>query len=271
MSKKNLTHITEIRRRAEEHLASHPPLAAAQPEENMQRLVHELQVHQVELAMQNEELLQSRAQVETELQRYSDLYDFAPVGYLLLDRRGSILQANLTSANLLAMNRVDLIGRRLGLFLDDVSWIVFNTFLTHLFADGSKQLCEVALSQKHTHSTCRYVRLEGSLSANAQCHLTMLDITERKRAEQTERESGLRLANIAGLTPAAYWEWNIQTGETVFNEMWARIIGYTLAELAPVSIKTWETYTHPDDLEKSNALLEQYFTEKLPYYGLGSS
>ncbi|WP_372626875.1 PAS domain-containing protein [Arsukibacterium sp.] len=62
------------------------------------------------------------------------------------------------------------------------------------------------------------------------------------------------------------WQWNIQTGDTVFNERWAQIVGYTLDELAPVSIATWLDFAHPDDLADSGKLLEQHFAGKLPFY-----
>lgn len=62
------------------------------------------------------------------------------------------------------------------------------------------------------------------------------------------------------------WEWNVQTGETVFNDNWADFVGYTLAELAPVSIETWNKLAHPDDLELSNQKLEDHFSGKSPWY-----
>jgi len=94
----------ELRRRAEERLrAVAPEEAPARAEADTQRLVHELQVHQIELEMQNEELHRSRAEVEAWLERYTELYDFAPVGYLAFGRDGVIRQVNLTGARLLGV------------------------------------------------------------------------------------------------------------------------------------------------------------------------
>jgi PAS domain S-box-containing protein len=76
----------------------------------------------------------------------------------------------------------------------------------------------------------------------------------------------LRLQSIIDCSNLGTWEWNIQTGETVFNETWAQIIGYTLEELAPTSIKTWEALSHPGDLNKSGELLERHFTAEQPHY-----
>ncbi len=89
---------------------------------------------------------------------------------------------------------------------------------------------------------------------------------EGKRAEDSLRDAYWRLASIIEGAYVGTWEWNVQTGETVFNEVWAQIIGYTLDELAPTSIKTWEMYAHPDDLKQSDELLERHFTGELPYY-----
>lgn len=92
------------------------------------------------------------------------------------------------------------------------------------------------------------------------------DITKSKQAAEALEKSKWRLENIIEATHVGTWEWNVQTGETVFNEAWARIIGYTLDELAPVNIKTWERLVHPDDLKQSASLLERHFAGELPYY-----
>jgi len=92
------------------------------------------------------------------------------------------------------------------------------------------------------------------------------DITNRKQAEETLNDHRWRLESIIDGTRAGTWEWNVQTGQTVFNERWAQILGYTLDELSPVSIKTWEDLGHPDDMKQSNELLERHFSGELPYY-----
>lgn len=66
----------------------------------------------------------------------------------------------------------------------------------------------------------------------------------------------------------ATWQWNIQTGDTVYNERWAQIVGYTLEELEPVSIETWNRIIHPEDSKRSLELLEQHFAGALPFYDM---
>ncbi len=96
--------------------------------------------------------------------------------------------------------------------------------------------------------------------------VTFTDITERKQTEALLAAERQRLANIIEGTNVGTWEWNVQTGETTFNERWAGIIGYTLAELAPISIDTWKRLTHPDDLAAATDLLARHFRKELPYY-----
>jgi two-component system cell cycle sensor histidine kinase/response regulator CckA len=91
-------------------------------------------------------------------------------------------------------------------------------------------------------------------------------VLEEKQADETLRSAAWRLESIIEGTHVGTWEWNVQTGETVYNEVWAQIIGYTLDELTPISVKTFETFVHPDDLNHSNELLERHFAGELPYY-----
>jgi PAS domain-containing protein len=126
----------ELRRRAEERFGARHADAIADktntPAET-QRLLHELQVHQIELEMQNEELQRARTEVEEGLSRYTDLYEFAPVGYLTLNQRGEIQQVNLTGSRLLGLERSHLVGKRLSIMVDADSRPVFNAFLAKVF------------------------------------------------------------------------------------------------------------------------------------------
>ncbi len=92
------------------------------------------------------------------------------------------------------------------------------------------------------------------------------DITQRKKKEEEFRLQSAFFKHVIDGTGLGTWQWNVKTGETIFNERWANITGYTLSELAPVSIDTWIKYSHPDDLEKSNLLLQDHFAGKTPIY-----
>ena len=92
------------------------------------------------------------------------------------------------------------------------------------------------------------------------------DIGERKQAEWALAESRRRLANILWGTGVGTWEWNVQTGETRFNQRWATMIGYRLEELEPLSIKTWERVVHPEDLAVSQTALDRHFAGETDHY-----
>jgi diguanylate cyclase (GGDEF)-like protein/PAS domain S-box-containing protein len=85
------------------------------------------------------------------------------------------------------------------------------------------------------------------------------DITAQKRLQDEVQEERQRLSNIIWGTGVGTWEWNVQTGETRFNERWAGMLGHTLAELAPISIQTWMQLIHPDDLTASAQALDRHF------------
>ncbi len=95
---------------------------------------------------------------------------------------------------------------------------------------------------------------------------TTSDITARKLAEQALIEERERLAGIIRGTNAGTWEWNVQTGAVVLNERWAEIVGYTLTELAPVSIETWTRLVHPDDAVISARRLQAHFAGQSDAY-----
>jgi len=94
----------------------------------------------------------------------------------------------------------------------------------------------------------------------------ILDITQRKQTEEILLSERQRFADIIAGTNIGTWEWNVQSGECVFNERWAEIIGYTLEEISPVSIDTWRKFTHPEDFTASQNALEQHFKQELEFY-----
>lgn len=162
----------------EQHLDAGPDRTEA----DTQRLVHELQVHQIELELQNEELRHARDDVEATMEKYSDLYDFAPVGYLTLDREGTILEANLAGATLLGVERARLIASRLGLFLSADDRAVLSAFLTKVFAGRGKEGCEVTLQPEGSRPLTVWIEAEAA-AAGRECRAAVTDVTERHRAE----------------------------------------------------------------------------------------
>ncbi|MAX32896.1 MAG: hypothetical protein CME72_07525 [Halomonadaceae bacterium] len=100
------------------------------------------------------------------------------------------------------------------------------------------------------------------------CYGYISDITERHVLERALEEERQRLSNILKGTHAGSWEWNVQTGELLINERWAEIVGYSLAELEPISAATWERLVHPDDLARAFECLNAHFHGKQEFYSL---
>lgn len=173
----------DLRSLAEERLnamAPEAPLPRSYAE--TQLFIHELEVHQIELEIQSAEMSLARDEVDTALEQYRDLYDFAPVGYLTLDRDGVIRAVNLTGAGLLGSDRSRLLGRRFGLFLADEARPVFAEFLDKVFTGAARQGCEVPLLKGRKHPL--FVQIEGVASASDElCRAVIIDISVRRELE----------------------------------------------------------------------------------------
>ncbi|WP_165917780.1 MULTISPECIES: PAS domain S-box protein [Methylomonas] len=92
------------------------------------------------------------------------------------------------------------------------------------------------------------------------------DITSRKQITNQLADERRRLADIIEATQAGTWEWNLQTGQAVFNERWAEIFGYQLSRLQPFTTHSWEQFVHPEDLKLANRLLEEHLAGQSDYY-----
>jgi PAS domain S-box-containing protein len=158
-----------------------------------QRLLHELQVHQVELELQNAELREARDRMEVLLEKYTDLYDFAPVGYFTLAADGTIGQVNLTGAHLVGRERGRLVGQGFGPLLAAEQRPCLQAFLKLVFAGATKQSCDFELAGR----PLRMVNLEAQRSPNGEeCRAVVVDITERKQAEERVRISEVRYRRL---------------------------------------------------------------------------
>jgi len=258
---------TELRRRAEARLqeqltpAGQPPLTM----EQSLRLVHELQVHQVELELQNHALQEIRCQLEQSLERYTDLYDFAPVGYATIANDGAIREINLVGARLLGMERARLIGARLGLFVSMETRPVFSAFLDKALTGVAKASCEVVLALEGA-PPCP-VQLEGiglTLDEDWQCRIALLDITVRRRAEEALRVSEEQYRAVIEASPDGFWMLDTQGRLLEVNETYARLSGYSRAELQSMLVfeleaneTPAETFAHIDKILREGSDLFQ--------------
>jgi PAS domain S-box-containing protein len=167
--------------------------------DELTRLVHELQVHQIELEQQNRELLAVRAVLEESRERYADLYDFAPVGYLSVDVAGRIQDINLTGAKLLGQSRGRLIGRDFSTYIAPDDRMLLKAHIAEALHSQTCSGCELRL-RPDTATTCaepQTLMLESRLEAGStptRIRVILSDITERKRAERERSQRDIAAA-----------------------------------------------------------------------------
>lgn len=182
-----------LRQRAEELLKEKPLKDdSAISSAETKRLIYELQVHQIELEMQNDQLVKANRESEIAREKFAELYDFAPTGYFTLSREGEILEINLCASLMIGKERLYLKNCRFGFFISDDTKAVFNVFLNNVFNNQFMQSCEVILYG--SGSDPKFVYLVGILAANKEhCLISAIDITEQRVAEMALKKSELLL------------------------------------------------------------------------------
>lgn len=195
MKKSNSPSITTVlRQKVEALLKNKHSLNGSQlPGKETLNVLRELEVHQVELELQNEELTSARSAAQRMAQKYAELYDFAPSGYFTLSKDGKIIELNLSGAEMLGKKRSKLINSPFVFFISDDTKPIFNLFLYKVFTGKAKETCEVTLSaNSNSHQTD--LLLTGITAGNEeQCLVSGVDITEHKQSEEAIKRSRLFL------------------------------------------------------------------------------
>ena len=201
MKKQNnsLTDAKILRQKAEEQLKkqqSETNLSFS--EADMLKLIHELEVHQIELEMQNEELVVAKEKTEFAEEKYTELFDFAPSGYITLSKERKIKELNFEAARMLGKERSHLIKTRFDLYIIEKKRSVFNLFFDDVFTSKEKQTCEVTLS--NDGNVPIHVLLTGIITENKEkCNVTMVDITNRKQAEEAIKSIAKVYSSATGI------------------------------------------------------------------------
>jgi len=246
----------------EQHKNANFPLAEA----DMLKLIHELEVHQIELEMQNEELVIAKEKAEHAEEKYTELYDFAPSGYFTLNTEGDIVNLNLAGAQMLGKERWRLVNSRFAFFLTDDTRIVFLDFLNEVFNSKSIKSCEVTINTNDLLTT--HLQLTGILAMDGKHSLiSALDISSRKMAEKAMKESEERYALVIDASEQGIWDWNIETNEVFFSEQWKRQIGYQDHEIKN-DFGSWIEHLHPDEKETCQNIVQAYLNNPVGHFFL---
>ena len=201
--KKPISDDVALRQKEEKLLGNKPFKPGTQMNEiETLRLIHELQVHQIELEMQSEELRNAREELEITSLKYTEIFDYAPFGYFILTKEGVINEMNLSGAELLGKNSSVLINSNFNVFVSNDTQSVFNLFLQNIFSNKTKQTCELTLSLPNNLPV--HVSLSGMLVNNReQCFIATVDISKIKPAEEAlkQNEESIRIKLQTILSP----------------------------------------------------------------------
>ena len=197
-------------------------------------LVHELEVHQIQLEMQNEELKRAKLEAEDALAKYSDLHDFAPIGLFTFDAQGLIQELNLTGAALLGSVRLNLMNKHFRLFVASKDRPFFDDFCKLAFETSIKQTCELNLLRNGVPAV--YARIEGIAAGDGSmdarvCRIAVIDITERKRAGEALRESEHRFKGAIDNFPNVFVIYDTDRRIKYINSKGLQIIGLSEQEV----------------------------------------
>jgi diguanylate cyclase (GGDEF)-like protein/PAS domain S-box-containing protein len=256
MSKKPNKPDSQILRDSAEARLDRKAVALVNPspdEDMLHELLHELRVHQIELEMQNEALRQAQLTLEESRDRYVDLYDFAPVGYLTLIPGGMISEINLTGASLLGVERLKLLQRRFATYVASGDRDRWDLFLLGVFRQGERQQCEVSLRRNDGSTFPAQLECLHKMSGDqASVRITITDITERKQQEDDLREKEEFFRMIAENTGDLIGVVDLQGRRLYNNYAYVKLLGES-------NLAGTDSFAeiHPEDRER----VQQVFNE----------
>lgn len=196
-----------LRRKAEELRESKQSEATSSlSDSDMKKLVQELEVHQIELEMQNEELEELRNTALAAADKYTEFFDFAPLGYIVLDEKRQIMEINRAGALMLGHEKTEVLNSQLGIFISPETRKIYHDFIGRTFAGHKNQTCEVVIATDFKDPI--HVALTSNTTQdNRKCLLTASDITERKRIQEAMVETQ-RLGAIGEMASAVAHDFN---------------------------------------------------------------
>jgi PAS domain S-box-containing protein len=258
-----------LRQQAEQKLLHHDSLTPAEATglslEEKDCTLHNLQVHQIELEMQNEELIGSQVELETMRSRYFDLYDLAPVGYLALSEAGLVLEANLTAATLFGQARNRLVRQPITQYILKEDQDIFYIHYKRLYENREPQEFELRMVKSDGKVFWANLVATGpqTVEGEAMSRVVVSDITKRKRAEMATQEGQRFLANLLEAMPIPIF-YKDQTGRFLgFNKAFEELYGISREELIGKTVFDIDTPEQARMIhEKDHVLLQQTGQQK---------
>ncbi len=224
------------------------------------KLIHDLELQRVELESQYEKLRHLWAQSEVANYKYTGLYDFTPTGYFMLSREGNIMELNLSGANMLGKDRLRLKSIQFSAFVTDATKHAFDLFLGKVFSSNTKKTCEVTLSTGG--NLPMHVSLTGiAAGSGEQCFVTMIDISERKKAEEALFEREERLKDLTFIM--ADWVWEVDAnGVYTYSSLRSfDLFGYSHEDVIG---KTPFDFMPPDEANRIALIFSEIMAKKVP-------
>lgn len=256
-----------LRRQAEERLRMTKRDVAAMPTANVQKLVHELQVSQLELEMQNDELRQAQAKLEAVSDRHADFYDLSPIGHLMLDMQGHILEANIMAGTLLGCSRNTLRGQSFLRFIVREDEDTFHHHVRDVLERGVPHLCEVRLRRASGGCWCLLLKSlakRGESGQSTGWWTMLLDISDRRRAEEDLKRKNAELVQtnerlnwVMRATNDGVWDWDLVQDTVYYSPRWKAMHGFEQPDVVE-PVDEWTRRIHPEDQERVLGRLQDY-------------
>jgi PAS domain S-box-containing protein len=241
--------MSALRRQAEEMLLKQPLVLDKMPPADLQSLVHELRVQQIELEMQNDELRRVQHELEESRDKYSDLYNLAPVGHITLTEKGIMLDVTPPAATLMGKERSHLIRQPLTRFIIREDQDIYYHHNKRLFETREYQECELRMLKGDGTQFWAQVKSlvtkgnEGGLASRT----AIIDITRLKQAEESLKDSAEQFRNLADSIPNLAWWANGDGYITWYNRRWYEYTGTTPEQMEGLG---WQSVHDPEVLSK---------------------
>jgi two-component system, cell cycle sensor histidine kinase and response regulator CckA len=235
---------------------------------DIETLVHELNVHQIELEMQKDELRAAQDREEELKNKYLDLYDFAPVGYLTIDESGIITEANLTGSELLGMAKPRVIGKHFHTFVAHTDQDTYYFHRRRLIDDGAIQACEITVLREDGSQfrvSLQSLPLHDPGGQYVGCRTILSDVTEREQAENALRASEEKYRATFNNAAVGIDLVDREGRFLEANETLSEFLGYTREELRNLTIFD---VTHPEDAKQTKEAYEALVGGSVATYGL---